>query len=190
MKKCKINFISMNNMTFVKCEVIGKTKDEAISNAAPMNLMVDATQAYKKWAKETAVNNENQREWLKEYLAKKKYNKPNMGAYIVLQSHVLDTRERPYKVQKVKHEKRTHTPEKFYIGRTQDTGTEIFQEKTSKAAEQAAKEFIQENEVGVDIFVEARYKEKNALYAKVNYTPSKGSQPCKLLVFGYQPVED
>ena len=179
----------MNNMMFVKQEVIGKTKDEAISSAAPMNLMVDATQAYKKWAKETATTEENVREWMKDYLRKKKYDKPNMGAYIVVQTGVQDTRERPYKVEKVKHEKRTHTPEKFYVGRAQDTGAEIFQEKTSKAAEQAAKEFILDNQVGVDIFVEARYKEKNALYAKVNYTPSKGAQPYKLMVFGFKPIE-
>ena len=178
------------NMQFKKFEVIGVTKDEAIKQAAPMNLMVDATQAYKKFTKENAVSEDSLREWLKDYLRKKKYDKPNMGAYIVLQSPVADTRERPYKVEKVKYDKRTHTPEKFYIGRTQDTGTEIFQEKTSKAAEQAAKEFIQEEHVGVDIFIEARYKEKNALYAKVNYTPSKGSQKCKLMVFGYKPLDD
>lgn len=181
----------METLVFKKFEVIGDTKDEAIQKVAPMNLMVDATQAYKKFAKDNAVTEENQREWMKEYLLKKKYNKTNMGAYIVLQSAVQDTRERPYQVEKVKYEKRTHTPEKFYVGRTQDTGSEIFQEKTSKAAEQAAKEFIKDgNKVGVDIFIEARYKEKNALYARVNYTPSKGSQKCKLLVFGYKPIED
>jgi hypothetical protein len=181
----------MNTMLkFSKFEVIGTTKDEAISQAAPMNLMVDATQAYKKWAKENVTNDDNVKEWMKDYLRKKKFDKPNMGAYIVIQSAVQDTRERPYKVEKPKYEKRTHTPEKFYVGRAQDTNEEIFIEKTSKAAEQAAKDWIQENQVGVNIFIEHKVKEKNSLYAKVNYTPSKGAQKAKLLVFGFTPVED
>ena len=181
----------MNSLKFKKFEVIGKTKDEAINEAAPMNLMVDATQSYKKWAKDNITSEDNVKEWMKEYLKKKKYDgKANVGAYIVTQTGVQDTRERPYKVNKIKYEKKTHTPQKFYIGRAQDTGEELFSEKTSKAAEQAAKEWIIENQVGVDLFVEARYKEKNALYAKVDYVPSKGSQPYKLLVFGYEQIAD
>lgn len=177
-------------VSFKKFEVIGSTKDEALSKAAPMNLMVDATQAYKKWAKENTENEDDVREWMKDYLKKKKFDKPNVGAYIILQSAVQDTRERPYKVEKPKYEKRTHSFEKFYVLRDQATGTEIGHEKTSKAAEQAAKEWIQENQEGVNIYIEAKVKEKNALYASVNYVPSKGSRPCKALIFGYKPVED
>ena len=90
---------------------------------------------------------------------------PNDGAYIVLQSAVVDSRERPYKVNKIKYDNHTHTPERFYVGRAQDTGEEIFTEKTAKAAEQAAKEWVIENHVGVDLVIETRLKEKNALYA-------------------------
>ena len=55
---------------FKKSEVLGKTKDEAIRNAAPLNLRVDATQAYKKWAKENATNDDNVKEWMQNYLKK------------------------------------------------------------------------------------------------------------------------
>ena len=177
-----------SNTFFTKFEVIGTTKDEAISNAK-LNLRVDATQAYKKWAKENVTNEDNVKEWMVDYLKKKKFNMPNDGAYIVLQSPVLDSRERPYKVDKPKYEARTHTPVRVYVGRAQDTGEEIFTEKTSKAAEQAAKEFVIENHVGVDLVIETRMKEKNSWYAKVNYVPSKGTQPCKLLVFGYKVMD-
>ena len=84
---------------------------------------------------------------MKEFLKKKKFDKAGIGAYIVTQTGVQDSRERPYKVEKVKYEKRTHTPEKFYVGRATDTNEEIFCEKTSKAAEQAAKEWIIDNQV-------------------------------------------
>ena len=178
-----------NNVFFKKFEVIGTTKDEAIRNAQPLNLRVDATQAYKKWSKETATNEDNVKEWMKDYLKKKKFTMPNDGAYIVLQSAVTDSRERPYKVEKPKYEARTHTPVRLYVGRAQDTNEELFTEKTSKAAEQAAKEWVIDNHVGVDLVIETRMKEKNSLYAKVNYVPSKGTQPCKLLVFGYKVMD-
>lgn len=177
------------NVFFTKFEVIGTTKDAAMKEAAPMNLMVDATQSYKKWAKENATNEDNVREWMKDYLKKKKFDKPGIGAYIVLQSPVLDSRERPYKENKPKYDARTHTFERMYVGRAKDTGSEVFAEKTSKAAIQAAKEFVTEEHVGVDIFVEAKVKEKNALYTTIDYVPSKGTQPCKLLVFGYKVAE-
>ena len=122
-------------------------------------------------------------------LIKKKFDKPGIGAYIVLQSPVLDSRERPYKENKPKYDARTHTFERMYVGRAKDTGSEVFAEKTSKAAIQAAKEWVIDNKVGVDLVIETRMKEKNSLYAKVNYVPSKGTQPCKLLVFGYKVMD-
>ena len=73
---------------FKKFETIGTTKDAAMKESG-LNLRVDATQAYKKWAKENAVTEESQKEWMKEYLAKKKFTMPNDGAYIVLQTAVL-----------------------------------------------------------------------------------------------------
>lgn len=180
----------MNDQTvfFKKFEVIGTTKDAAMKESG-LNLRVDATQAYKKWAKENATNEDNVKEWMKDYLKKKKLTMPKDGAYIVLQTAVADTRERPYKVEKPKYEARTHTPIRVYVGRAQDTGEELFTEKTSKAAEADAKEWIIDNHVGVDLFIETRLKEKNSLYAKVNYVPSKGTQPCKILVFGYYSAE-
>lgn len=177
------------NLFFKKFETIGKTKDEAIATAAPMNLMVDATNAYKKWAKDHTTSEDDVKDWMKNYLKNKKFDKPNMGAYIVTQAGVRDTRERPYKEVKPKYDARTHTPEKFYIGRDVATGTELFREKTSKAAVQAAKEWVTENQESVQIFTEWRAKEKNALYTTVEYTPSKGAQPYKILVFGYVPAE-
>ena len=172
---------------FKKFEVIGTTKDAAMKESG-LNLRVDATQSYKKWAKENATNEDNVKEWMKDYLKKKKFTMPNDGAYIVLQSAVADSRERPYKVEKPKYEARTHSPEKFYVLRDA-TGNEVGREKTSKAAEQAAKEYVAEFKESVSINYEWVAKEKNSLYATVKYTPSKGTQKAKLLVFGYQAAE-
>ena len=59
------------NVFFTKFETIGQTKDEAMENSN-LNLRVDATQAYKKWAKENVTNEDNVKEWMVEYLKKKK----------------------------------------------------------------------------------------------------------------------
>ena len=173
---------------FKKFEVIGNTKDAAKEEAKELTLMVDATQAYNKWAKENSTNEDNVKEWMKNYLKTKKYDKPGLGAFIVTQTGVQDTRERPYKVEKPKYEVRTHSPEKFYVIRDV-LGTELGREKTSKAAEQAAKELVTDLKEDVKINYEWVSKEKNALYATVKYTPSKGAQPYKLLVFGYVAID-
>lgn len=173
---------------FRKFEVVGTTKDAAFKEAQPLNLRVDATQAYKKWAKENATNEDSVKEWMKDYLKKKKFTMPNDGAYIVLQSAIVDSRERPYKVEKPKYEARTHSPEKFYIIRDK-ANTEVGRAKTSKEAEQFAKEFVTDYKETVTINIEWVAKEKNSLFETVHYTPSKGTVPCKLLVFGYQVAE-
>ena len=176
------------NSIFRKYEVIGDTKDAAKDSVKDLTLMVDATQAFNKWAEKNVTSEDNIKDWMKDYLRKKKYDKAGIGAYIVTQTAVTDNRERPYKVVKEKHESRTHTPEKFYVLRDA-TGHEVGREKTSKAAEQAAKEFIMDFKEDITINYEWVAKEKNSLYAKVLYTPSKGTRPCKMTVFGWVNAE-
>jgi len=177
-----------NNVFFKKFEVIGTTKDEAIRNAAPLNLRVDATQSYKKFCKDNALTEESLKEWMKNYLKNKKFTMPNDGAYIVLQSPILDKRMNPYKVNKPKYDVRTHSPEKFYVIRD-EAGSEVGRAKTSKEAEQAAKDFVSEYRETVTVHIEWRAKEQNTLYETVEYTPSKNTTKCKLLVFGYQVID-
>ena len=180
----------INNSVFTKFEVIGKTKDEAIAAAQPMNLMVDATQAFNKWKKVTATNDDNIREWMKDYLRKKKFdNKPGVGAYIVLQSAVVDSRQRPYKVTKIKYDKHTHSFLRVYVIRDAETGAEVGDAPTSQAALELAKSLVIANGRSYNINIEAKVKEKNSLYAKVDYTPSAGTQCAKLLVFGYKNID-
>lgn len=172
---------------FKVIEVIGNTKDAAKDNSE-LELMVDATQAYNKWAKENVVSADSQKEWMKEYLRKKKFDKAGLGAYIVTQTGVLDTRERPYKVEKPKYDARTHSPEKFYIIRDA-ANAEVGRKKTSKEAEQFAKEYVAEYKESVTINIEWVAKEKNSLFETVRYVPSKGTRPCKITTFGYIKID-
>jgi len=184
----KTIFNMENLMIFKKFEVIGTTKNEAKEKVEDLTLMVDATQSYNKWAKENATNEDNVKEWMKNYLKAKKYDKPGIGAYIVTQSAVTDSRERPYKIETIKYEAKTHTAEHFYVLRD-EAGNEVGREKTKKAAEQAMREYITDFKENVYGYHEWAPKEKNSLVLKGIYTPSKGTQPCKLLVFGYQKVD-
>ena len=177
------------NTIFKKFESVGKTKEEAIKNAAPLNLRVDATQAYKKWREtQTNITEETTKEWMKEYLNKKKFTMPNDGAYIVVTAPVVDTRMRPYQVVKAEHKTRTHTPERHYILRDA-AGKEVGREKTSSAALQAGKDFVTDYQEDVFINHEWVAKEGNALYATIKYTPSKGTKNAVLLVFGYEAID-
>ena len=173
---------------FKKFETIGVTKDAAIANAN-LNLRVDATQAFNKWKKDNPTNEDNVKEWMKDYLKKKKLTMPNDGAYIVIQSAVIDKRERPYQLETVKYDAKTHTPESWYVLRDA-LNNEVSRHKTKKEAEQAVREYITDFKENVNVYREWAPKEKNSLVLKGTYTPSKGSQPCKLLVFGYPVLED
>jgi hypothetical protein len=176
-----------SNVYFKKFETIGTTKDAAMKESN-LNLRVDATQSYKKWAEEHPTNEDNVREWMIDYLKKKKLTMPKDGAYIVLQSAVTDSRERPYKIETIKYEAKTHTAEHFYVLRD-ETGNEVGREKTKKAAEQAMREYISDFKENVNAFHEWVPKEKNSLVLKGTYTPSKGTRPCKLLCFGYATLD-
>lgn len=175
------------NVIFRKFEVIGTTKDEAKAQTT-LNLRVDATQSYKKWAEKNAVTPEKQVEWMKQYLHDKKFDMPNDGAYIVIQSAVRDTRERPYQIEDIKHDAKTHSPEHFYVLRD-DAGNEVGREKTKKAAEQAIRDYITDFKEDANAFHEWAPKENNSLAIKGTYTPSKGAKPCKLLAFGYVEMD-
>ena len=177
----------MANLMFVKNEVMGKTKDEAIKAAAPMNLMVDATQAYKKWAKENITSEDNVKEWMKDYLRKKKFDKPGIGAYIVTQTGVQDTRERPYTYENVVTEGRMAT-ERTYEVRRVDNGDLVVSLSgdgaTKDAAIKAAKEIMADVKADLNIEVVYRVKDGKNVVGRLKYTPSVNAQKGRYIFFG------
>lgn len=88
---------------FKRMEVTGVTKEEALANA-PFGIQGDATAALKNAkAKHTgAWTDADTKEFMLNYLAKKTKNVAGSGFYITVESAVVDTRERPYKVEKFK----------------------------------------------------------------------------------------
>lgn len=92
-------------LSFRKVEVTGKTKEEALAKA-PFGIMGNATEAFKKWKKTmtNGITESDVRQFMLDYLKKKSKNLPGTGFYIVQESAVADTRERPYVITDVKNE--------------------------------------------------------------------------------------
>lgn len=177
-----------NNLMFKKFEVIGKTKDDAKNAAAPFNLRGEATMKYKKWAESNVVTEASLKEWMKEYLASKKWTCENDAAYIVTQAGSPDTRKRPYTEIKHEYKDRTHTPKLAYMI-VDENDKEVARESTAKAARQTAKELVTLNKQTYKIIKGAYIKEGNSLYMTVKYTPSANQKDYKLLVFGYTSAD-
>ena len=179
----------MEKAMFKKFEVMATSMEEAKDQVKEFTLLVNATQAYKKWSTENMTTEESIKEWMKNYLHDKKFDKPGLGAYIVLQSPILDKRERPYKVNKIKYDVRTHTPKSVYMVRNNETNEEVARAEKASDAIALAKEYVTEFRENVNITRETVYKEDNALYATVEYTPSSNTREAKILAFGYEAID-
>lgn len=186
-------------MNFKRMEVTGITKEEALAKA-PFNTTLpgaDCTAAlrnYKKAHAGKAFTDADMKEFMLEQLAKKTRNTPGNGCYIVVESAVVDTRERPYTRENVKNEgsrswknvfKAINAKTGEVIAKIADTETK----RVTKAdADAMAKKLYTEENCRVDINIEKSKEVKNGnkIVARYKYTPSKGSREGVYLVFGIE----
>lgn len=88
-------------LNFQKMEVFGASKEEALAQA-PFNVGLpgaDCTQAFRNYKKQFVgkpFTDSDMKQFMLEQLAKKTKNTEGNGCYIVLESAVADSRERPY----------------------------------------------------------------------------------------------
>lgn len=179
------------NGKFVKVEVVGETKNEALEKVENLVIMGDATQAFKLWQKKVGAGytEKDVKEFMVEYLAKKG-NKAGAGYVITKVSAVESTRERPYKIENVKNEKGRRKMGRVYTIINKATGEVIDKiQGTKKTAEEAVKK-LYKNGLKADITCEIQYivteGEKIAFTAK--YVPSKGSRFGEYIVFGLEKL--
>lgn len=96
-------------MNFKRMEVSGFTKEEALEKA-PFNVNLpgaDCTQAlrnFKKTFTDRSFTDADLKQFMITQLQKKTRNTPGNGCYIVVNPAVVDTRERPYKIENIKSE--------------------------------------------------------------------------------------
>lgn len=182
--------MATNYVSFKVLEVTGETKEEALSKA-PFDIMGDATQAFKSWKKKQggAITEADKKQFMIEYLTKKTKNIPGVGFCITVESAVADTRERPYKIEKVKNEKGTRKFNRVF--RIVDPKTNrILKEVNTNQADvfNAYKELVTSGEykADADIIVERTCVSGNEVIAHCHYTPAKSTRFGSYICFGIE----
>lgn len=183
------NFLNFQTLT-----VVGATKEEALATA-PFEAKFNATQAFENWKKaQTGVITEAmKKQFMLDYLEKKTKNIAGAGCYIVLQSAVKDTRERPYKYENVKREGTT-TTRTSYVWIDDKDGTEVCKivgtadaRATKAHAAEAIKKLMASGEYkGKASLYVRKEEEKPVALAHCAYTPSASCQSGEYLCFGIQ----
>lgn len=177
-------------MNFKRMEVNGATREEALAKA-PFDIMGDATQAYKIWRKKqvNGVTDSDKKQFMLDYLSKKSKNCAGVGFSITLESAVVDTRERPYRIDDVKNEKGTRKYKTVYQIIDRATGAVLAETSETKAkAKEIAKALYTEKGFKGNLICTYTKQvldgEPTAFTAE--YTPSKSSRIGSYLVFGIE----
>ena len=177
---------------FKRMEVTGATKEEALAKA-PFAIMGDATQAFKIWKKKqvNGITEADKRQFELDYLAKRSKNIDGAGFYIVEESAVADTRERPYRINDVKNEAGARTWKKIYQIIDKATGCVLAETDETKAkAKELAKALYTEQGFKGDLvctYTKQVVKGEPTAFT-VSYTPSKSAKPGCYHIFGYEAV--
>lgn len=177
-------------MNFKRMEVVGTTKEEALSKA-PFDIMGDATPAYKIWLKKqvNGVTDADKKQFMLDYLAKKSKNVAGVGFSITLESAVADTRERPYRIDDVKNVHGARKYKTTYQLVDASTGSVIAETDETKAKAKAIAKSLYTDK-GFKGNLVCTYTKQvvdgEPIAFKATYTPSKSSRVGTYLVFGIE----
>lgn len=175
-------------MNFKSVEVVGATKEEALSNAPFTTIMKDATQAYKNWcAKQTSITEASKKQFMIDYTAKNSKNAAGVGFSITVVPAVADTRERPYTFVNVKNEQGKRKFKTVYKWMDKETHTCVCHVDTTKkdAFDALKKLYASGTYKGkAELVVTKDVIEGQAVVAYAEYTPSKASHNGTYIVFG------
>lgn len=177
-------------MNFKRMEVVGATKDEALSKA-PFDIMGDATPAYKIWLKKqvNGVTDADKKQFMTDYLTKKSKNVSGVGFYITQEAAVADTRERPYRIDDVKNEHGARKYKTTYQLIDTATGAVIAETDETKAkAKDLAKSLYSEKGFKGNLICTytKQVVDGEPIAFKATYTPSKSSRVGTYTVFGIE----
>lgn len=185
--------MSTQILNFKKVEVVAESKDAAKAYVEDnfFHVSGDATQAYKNWKEKQsgAVTDRDLKEFMLEYLAKKTKNCPGAGYLICTDPAVIDTRERPYKIEDVKNEEGKRVWKKQYKWIDRVTGTVVCSVDTNKAdAKNAIKELYKDGSYKgkADLFVTKDVEKGQPIVATAEYTPSKNAKNGTWIAFGIE----
>lgn len=162
--------------------VTGFTREEAIASAnLNLDVKFDATPAFKKAGAPT--NPDYIYAFANEYSQKKHKGLAGAGYFIVVESGVADSRERPYKVETVVTEG-TRKYKTVYEGFAE--GKLVFSKDLKSEAEEAAKEYVTANKVDVTVRLAKNVVEGQETAMTVKYTPSINTKKGTYVLFGIE----
>lgn len=181
-------------MNFKRMEVTGMTKEEALAKA-PFNVNLpgaDCTQALRNYKKNhvgKAFTDADMKQFMLEQLEKKTRNTPGNGCYIIVESAIANTRERPYVIKDIKNEQGARKYKTVYRWMDDETGKLVVEVNTTKAAaKNAIKNEVLKNgyKGNATLVMDKKCVEGQAIVAKFNYTPSRSSRVGTYIVFGIE----
>ncbi len=161
----------------------GFSKEEAFASLGlDLELKYDATTAWKK-EEEPKANSPYFDAFAHEHLQKKIKGLAGVACSVTVESGVADSRERPYKVDNVvtKGARKYKTVYEGFVGETI-----VLSKDTKSEAEEAAKKYVTENRVDVEVRVRKEVKEGQAVAMTVKYTPSLNTKKGTYIFFGYE----
>ena len=184
--------MSTTIMNFKSGMITAATKEEAIKEieAQYFHICGDATQALKNAkAKHTGVWTErDEKAWKLDYCNKKNRSLPGSGFLVTIESPVISSKERPYKIERVKNEGK-RKEKKTYTWVDSVTGAPITKVRTNLTdAENAIKEVYKKGDLKNDAecIISKEYIQGNPVVAKAKYSPSKNTKPGTWMYFGIE----
>ena len=163
----------MGNFNLKIAAVKGFTKEEALSQVSFDASFKNATQAWVKAGKPT-YGTDNFKAFASEYLKKTTKGIAGVGAYVVLESGVADSRERPYKVISVSNEGT----------RKYSTVYQVVEAELKTKTKKVVKTVKAKDEDGVEIEIEKEVNEVEAsvvsLGTVVDTASKKGEAEAKM----------
>lgn len=178
----------MQKLKIVTVEAFSKEEAIKLANISKLDVKSDATIAWKK--DESPMDEPQLSAFAAEYAEKKSKSVAGNGYIITVEAGSPDDREKPYKVENVV----TDGPRKWkvvyqgFIGVTTpgQGGTLVFTKDTKSDGEQAAKDYVTDNKVDVELRVAKKVTVGKALAMTVKYTPSVNTKKGKYIIFGYE----
>lgn len=207
-------------MNFKRMEVTGTTKKEALAKA-PFNVELpgaDCTQALRKYKEKftgSAFTDNDLKQFMAEQLESKTRFSPGNGCYIVVESAIQDTRERPWHFEDVKNQQGARkyvivyqliddatgkilasTPVKKVQDKDKDgnlltnedgSPKMIWKSATKAQAKELAKELITNGFKGsMTCTYTKQVVDGEPIAFKASYSPSKSSRQGVYMVFGVE----
>jgi len=183
--------MSTQIVNFKSVKVSANSLEEAIASVAERyHVCGNATQALKNAkAKHTGTwTDRDEKAWMLDYCEAKNHACPGTGFYLVIESAVADSRERPYKFERVPNDGKRKA-KKTYTWVDPETNTPIVKVRTNLTdAENTLKKMYKDGTFAGDAncVISQEYIVGNAVVAKAKYVPSKNTRKGTWVFFGIE----